>query len=114
MILAAMDLLCSKPVINDRSKTAMVLKEPEDGCVRAGTLEWIVRRLRSPRGKRELAQRHDGLEFVGPQWGAPMYKNRNGVGHLLRGVRISIKVSRAAAVASDSGQDPASDRPGRE
>ena len=114
VIFVVTDLLCSERVMNDRPKAARVLRELKDGCVRAETLEWIVRGLRSSRGKRELAQRHDGLEFVGPQWGAPMYKNRNGVGRLLRGVRISIKLSRAAAVASDSGQDPASDRPGRE
>ena len=99
MIFVVTDLLCSERVMNDRPKAARVLRELEDGCVRAETLEWIVRGLRSPRGKRELAQRHNGLEFVGPQWGAPMYKTRSGVGRLLRGVRNSIQVSRLAAVA---------------
>ena len=114
VIFVVKDLLCSERVMNDRPKAARVLRELEEGCVRAETLEWIVRGLRSPRGKRELAQRHDGLEFVGPQWGAPMYKTRSGVGRLLRGVRNSTQVSRTAAVAQRSGQDPAWDRPGRD
>lgn len=61
--------------------------ELEDGRVSAGILEWVIRGLRSPRGKRELAQRLHGLEFVGFQWGAPMCNTGSGVGRLLRGVR---------------------------
>ena len=99
VIFVVKDLLCNERVMNDRPKAARVLRELEDGCVRAETLEWIVRGLRSPRGKRELAQRHDGLEFVGPQCGAPMYKTRSGVGRLLRGVSNSMQVSRTTAVA---------------
>ena len=93
VIFVVKDLLCSKRVMNDRPKAARVLRELEDGFVRAETTEWIIRGLRSPRGRRELAQRHDGLEFVGPRWGAPMYKTRSGVGRLLRGVRSRAQVS---------------------
>lgn len=87
---AVKNAICCERVMNDRRKAATVLRELDTGCVSAETMEWVIRGLRSTRGKRELAERHDGLEFVGPQWGAPMYKTSNGVGRLLRGVSVTV------------------------
>eukprot|EP00904_Undaria_pinnatifida_P011961 jgi/Undpi1/7896/HiC_scaffold_24.g10368.m1 len=80
------DILCSERVMNDRRKAKKVLMELEKGCMQAETLEWIIRGLRSPRGKREMAQRLHGLEFVGPQWGVPKHKTSKGLRHLLKGI----------------------------
>eukprot|EP00904_Undaria_pinnatifida_P011974 jgi/Undpi1/7907/HiC_scaffold_24.g10379.m1 len=80
------DILCSERVMNDRRKAKKVLMELEKGCMQAETLKWIIRGLRSPRGKREMAQRLHGLEFAGPQWGVPKYKTGKGLRHLLKGI----------------------------
>ena len=80
------DVLCSKRVTNYRDKASKVMTEVKSGRVCAETMEWVIRGLRSLRGKKDLKQRHGGLVFVGPQWGAPLYKTGNGVGRLLRGV----------------------------
>ena len=86
------DVLCSKRVLNYRGKASKVMMEVNSGCVSAETMEWVIRGLRSLRGKKDLKQRHGGLVFVGPRWGAPLYKTGNGVGRLLRGVSGSWRV----------------------
>ena len=80
------DILCSQRVINDRRKAVGVFEELESGCISGESMEWMVRGLRTVRGKRELKQRHGGLVFVGPRWGAPVYKTRKGIRRLLHGV----------------------------
>ena len=42
------------------------MKEVKSGCVGGETIEWIVRGLRAPRGRKELKQGHSGLVSVGP------------------------------------------------
>ena len=78
--------------MNDRRKAKKVLMELEKGCMQAETLKWIIRGLRSPRGKRKMAQRLHGLEFAGPQWGVPKYKTGKGLRHLLKGVSNSTDI----------------------
>ena len=48
VIFVVKDLLCSERVMNDRPKAVRVLRELEDGCVRAETLEWICLLYTSP------------------------------------------------------------------
>ncbi len=67
-----------------------VLAELESGCMCGENMEWVVRGLRTLKAKRELKQRHGGLVFRGPRYGAPLYKTGNGVRRLLRGVSLSV------------------------
>eukprot|EP00904_Undaria_pinnatifida_P005153 jgi/Undpi1/1768/HiC_scaffold_12.g05155.m1 len=80
------DILCSKRVMNDRKKAVRVLAKMESGCICGEDMEWIVRGMKTLKAKRELKQRHGGLVFAGPQYGAPLYKTGNGIRRLLRGV----------------------------
>ena len=75
--------------MNDRKKAVRVLAKLESGCICGEDMEWIVRGMKTLKAKRELKQRHGGLVFAGPQYGAPLYKTGNGIRRLLRGVSLS-------------------------
>lgn len=82
------DVLCSARVTNNRRKSAKILEAIDNGCTDGETMEWLIKGFRSPRAKRELAQRHAGLEFSGPKWGTPMYRTAKGMARLLQGVSV--------------------------